>query len=62
MFKHLMSFLVVFGCLLGSQKACGQGGDLLIQQYGKTDIENIGLRRWNYDAHLLFNVLSFVTD
>ena len=55
MFKHLMSVLVVFGCLLGSQKACGQGGDLLIQQYGKADIENIGLRRWNYDAHLLFN-------
>tara|TARA_B100000767_G_scaffold275578_1_gene313445 strand:- start:27107 stop:27772 length:666 start_codon:yes stop_codon:yes gene_type:complete len=44
--------------ILYFQSSKAQSGDLLIQQYGKADIENVGLRKWNYDLHIAPNFFN----
>ena len=50
-------FFCLFSCcfILCGQKTSAQGSSLLIQQYGKSNVDEFGLRKWNYDAHLLLN-------
>ena len=42
-------------CILFWTNSRAQGNGLLIQQYGKSNVDEIGLRKWNFDAHLLLN-------
>ncbi len=42
-------------CILFSTISRAQGSGLLIQQYGKSNVDEIGSRKWNFDAHLLLN-------
>ena len=55
MFKNFIFFLFSSCFILCVQKSSAQGSGLLIQQYGKSNVDEIGLRKWNYDAHLLLN-------
>ena len=48
-------FLFTSLSVLFAYEIHAQGGSLLIQQYGKSNIDELGLRKWNYDAHLIFN-------
>lgn len=52
-------FILIVSVFL-EQKLMAQDGYLLIQQYGKNgvDLENINLRKWNYDAHILLNYFN----
>ena len=42
-------------CILFWTNSRAQGSGLLIQQYGKSNVDEIGLRKWNFDAHLFLN-------
>jgi hypothetical protein len=50
--KKLIFYLLGF-CILFWTNSRAQGSGLLIQQYGKSNVDEIGLRKWNFDAHLL---------
>lgn len=56
--KTLFYPLLLSISVLSLQNSRAQGGDLLIQQYGKADIENIGLRKWNYEVHFATNFFN----
>ena len=56
--KTLFYPLLLSISVLSLQNSRAQGGDLLIQQYGKADIENIGLRKWNYEVHFAPNFFN----
>ncbi len=53
-------FFILIICLFSKQKVLAQDGYLLIQQYNKggIDLENMNLRKWNYDAHILANYFN----
>ena len=54
--RTLISYFVFFSSFIFPTKEIfAQGGALLIQQYGTYDVENEGLRKWNYDVHTLLN-------
>ncbi|MDB4015887.1 PorT family protein [Flavobacteriaceae bacterium] len=55
MCKNFIFFLFSCYFILCGQKSTAQGSGLLIQQYGKSNLDEFGLRKWNYDAHLLLN-------
>jgi len=52
--KKLIFYLLGF-CILFWTNSRAQGSGLLIQQYGKSNVDEIGLRKWNFDAHLFLN-------
>ena len=58
MTKPLFYQLLLSISVLCFQNSKAQSGDLLIQQYGKADVENMGLRKWNYDLHILPNFFN----
>lgn len=58
MTKPLLYFLLLVMTVFCIQNLRAQGGELLIQQYGKADVENIGLRKWNYEVHIAPNIFN----
>ncbi len=58
MFRSILYLGVIVVNSLSFNLANAQGEGLLIQQYGKSDIVNINLRKWNFDSHLLLNYFN----
>lgn len=48
-------FLFLYLNLFCTQGVVAQGSGLLIQQYGKSNVDELSLRKWNYDVHLILN-------